>query len=62
MEKEKTYDVWAVRSGVSIFDHAEAWCKENGKPLEFDTKCYSAFYKWLNSTLFLQNNQSPDTK
>ena len=29
MEKETTYGVWAVRSGVSIFGHAEAWCKED---------------------------------
>ena len=38
MGKETTYGVWAVRSGASIFGHAEAWCKENGKPLEFDTR------------------------
>ena len=35
MEKETTYGVWAVRSGASIFGRAEAWCKEDGKPLEF---------------------------
>ena len=35
MEKEKIYGVWAVRSGASIFGRAEAWCKEDGKPLEF---------------------------
>ena len=38
MGKETTYGVWAVRSGASIFGHAEAWCKEDGKPLEFDTR------------------------
>lgn len=38
MGKEKTYGVWAVRSGASIFGRAEAWCKEDGKPLEFATK------------------------
>ena len=37
MGNETTYGVWAVRSGASIFGHAEAWCKEDGKPLEFDT-------------------------
>lgn len=35
---EKTYGVWAVRSAASIFGHAEAWCKEDGKPLEFETR------------------------
>ena len=38
MENETTYGVWAVRSGASIFGHAESWCKEDGKPLEFDTR------------------------
>jgi hypothetical protein len=38
MEKGKTYGVWAVRSGASIFGHAAAWCREDGKTLEFDTE------------------------
>lgn len=38
MGKEKVYGVWAVRSGASIFGCAEGWCKEDGKPLEFDTE------------------------
>ncbi len=38
MEKEKAYGVWAVRSGASIFGRAEAWCKKDGKPLEFASK------------------------
>lgn len=38
MEKGKIYGVWAVRSGASIFGHAAAWCKEDGRPLEFDTE------------------------
>ena len=38
MEKKRTYGVWAVRSSTSIFGPAQSWCKENGKPLEFDTK------------------------
>jgi hypothetical protein len=29
MENEKTYGVWAVRNGTSMFGYAEAWCKEN---------------------------------
>ncbi len=38
MGKEKVYGVWAVRSGSSIFGRAEGWCKEDGKPLEFDSE------------------------
>ena len=41
MEKKLTYGVWAVRSSTSIFGPAQSWCKENGKPLEFDTKAVS---------------------
>lgn len=44
MMEEKTYGVWAVRSGTSIFGYAESWCKENGKPLEFDTKAAAEAY------------------
>lgn len=44
MEKEKTYGVWAVRRGSSIFGHAEAWCKEDGKTLEFDTRAAAENY------------------
>ena len=32
---EQVYGVWAVRSVASLFGHAEAWCKEDGRPLEF---------------------------
>lgn len=35
---EQTYGVWAVRSAASIFGHAESWCKEDGKPLEFESR------------------------
>lgn len=38
MGKEKVYGVWAVRSDASIFGHAEGWCREDGKPLEFDSQ------------------------
>lgn len=34
---EKVYGVWAVRSDNSMFGHAEAWCKDNGKVIEFDS-------------------------
>ena len=50
MGKETTYGVWAVRSGASIFGHAEAWCKEDGKPLEFDTReSAEAYAREMNS-------------
>ena len=50
MGKETTYGVWAVRSGASIFGHAEAWCKEDGKPLEFDTReAAEAYAREMNS-------------
>lgn len=44
MEKKLTYGVWAVRSSTSIFGPAQSWCKENGKPLEFDTKADAENY------------------
>ena len=44
MEKKLTYGVWAVRSSTSIFGPAQSWCKENGKPLEFDTKAAAENY------------------
>jgi len=34
---EHVYGVWAVRSAASMFGHAEAWCKEDGRPLEFES-------------------------
>ena len=35
--ENKVYGVWAVRGGNSMFGHAEAWCKDNGKVIEFDS-------------------------
>lgn len=35
---QKTYGVWAVRYCSSIFGHAQAWCKEDGKIIEFDSE------------------------
>ena len=53
MEKKRTYGVWAVRSSTSIFGPAQSWCKENGKPLEFDTKAAAENYaKNRNPALF----------
>lgn len=44
--EQKTYGVWAVRGSGSVFGAAQAWCKEDGKPLEFDSedaaKAYAA--------------------
>lgn len=31
------YGVWAVRSAASVAGHAEAWCKNDGEPVTFDT-------------------------
>ena len=46
---EKIYGVWAVRGAASIFGHAEAWCKEDGNPLEFDTReAADAYAKRMN--------------
>ncbi len=46
---EKKYGVWAVRGPGSIFGAAEAWCKDNGVPLEFDTDAEArAYAKKLN--------------
>ena len=35
--EEKKYGVWAVRSAASMFGAAEAWCKADGVPMEFDS-------------------------
>ncbi|WP_041706774.1 hypothetical protein [Ruminiclostridium cellulolyticum] len=31
------YEIWAKRSGASIFGAAEAWLKSDGKPIIFNT-------------------------
>ena len=41
---DKVYGVWAVRSGSSIFGHAEAWCKDHGKVIEFESKAEAEKY------------------
>lgn len=41
---EKVYGVWAVRRSASIFGHAEAWCKENGRTLEFESRKDAEIY------------------
>lgn len=49
---EKKYGVWAVRSAASMFGAAQAWCKDNGRPIQFDTMAQAdAYAKELNSTL-----------
>lgn len=50
MENKKIYGVWAVRSAASIFGRAEAWCKEDGRPIEFDTlEAAEAYARNLNN-------------
>lgn len=47
---QQTYGVWAVRSAASIFGHAENWCKEDGKPLEFNSReAAEAYVKEANN-------------
>lgn len=46
---EHVYGVWAVRSAASMFGHAEAWCKEDGRPLEFESlEAAQAYTQELN--------------
>ena len=33
----KRYGIWAVRSAASICGAAHRWCKQDGKPMEFET-------------------------
>ena len=41
---ETVYGVWAVRSGNSIFGYAEAWCKDHGKVIEFESRAAAERY------------------
>ena len=41
---EQKYGVWAVRSAASVCGAAEAWLKDNGEPLRFDTMEQAAEY------------------
>ncbi|MBQ6412511.1 MAG: DUF4316 domain-containing protein [Ruminococcus sp.] len=41
---DRVYGVWAVRSGSSMFGHAEAWCKDHGKVIEFESKAEAEKY------------------
>ncbi len=53
---EQKYGVWAVRSAASICGAAEAWLKENGEPLRFDTMEQAAKYaEGLNAGLGTAN-------
>ena len=50
--EEKKYGVWAVRSAVSMFGAAEAWCKADGVPMEFDSLNAARLYaNHLNETV-----------
>lgn len=35
--EEKTFGIWAVRSSASVCGAAQAWLKEDGKPVQFGT-------------------------
>ena len=49
--EEKKYGVWAVRSAASMFGAAEAWCKADGVPMEFDSLNAARLYaNHLNET------------
>ena len=41
---DKVYGGWAIRSGSSIFGHAEAWCKDHGKVIELESKAEAEKY------------------
>lgn len=41
---DTVYGVWAVRSGNSMFGPAQAWCKDNGKVIEFESKADAEKY------------------
>ena len=58
MEKKRTYGVWAVRSSTSIFGPAQSWCKENGKPLEFDSKADAENYPFGMNLMRMMTIQS----
>ena len=58
MERKRTYGVWAVRSSTSIFGPAQSWCKENGKPLEFDSKADAENYPFGMNLMRMMTIQS----
>lgn len=53
---DKKYGVWAVRSAASICGAAQSWCKQGGKPMEFDTMEQASEYAdQLNTSLATMN-------
>ena len=53
---DKKYGVWAVRSAASVCGAAESWCKQGGKPMEFDTMEQAAEYAdQLNESRYSPN-------
>lgn len=53
---KKVYGVWAVRSAASVFGAAQAWCKSDGRPLEFDTlQEAEAYAKECNESISTSN-------
>lgn len=53
---DKKYGVWAVRSAASVCGAAQSWCKQGGKPMEFDKMEQAAEYaNHLNANLATMN-------
>ena len=53
---DKKYGVWAVRSAASVCGAAASWCKQGGKPMEFDTMEQAAEYAdQLNESRYSPN-------
>ena len=53
---DKKYGVWAVRSAASVCGAAQSWCKQDGKPMAFDTMEKAAEYAAdLNKNLATMN-------
>ena len=52
----KKYGVWAVRSAASVCGAAQSWCKQGGKPMEFDMMEQAVEYAdQLNKNLATMN-------
>lgn len=53
---DKKYGVWAVRSAASVCGAAQSWCKQGGKPMEFDMMEQAVEYAdQLNKNLATMN-------
>ncbi|WP_270809991.1 hypothetical protein [Hungatella effluvii] len=55
-EEVKKYGIWAVRSASSVGGAAQAWLKENGKPLQYDTYAEAAdMAEYYNTECYSKN-------